>query len=119
MSFNNRKFSMNRSSGVPRESTQTKINRRFTMSEPTANGMFCFVLLCLRWGGGVESLANGGWMLTETNSKIHRQFRNAHEGHRSHAGLDPTRASTGVVWVGAFCFLSSCICWGQSGVVVR
>lgn len=35
---------------------------------------------------------------TETNSKIHRQFRNAHEGHRSHAGLDPTRASTGVVW---------------------
>lgn len=33
----------------------------------------------------------------ETNSKIHRQFRNAHEGHRSHAGLDPTRASTGVV----------------------
>lgn len=37
--------------------------------------------------------------LVETNSKIHRQFRNAHEGHRSHAGLDPTRASTGVVWV--------------------
>ena len=22
----------------------------------------------------------------------------AHEGHRAHAGLDPTRASTGVVW---------------------
>lgn len=35
---------------------------------------------------------------TELNSKIHRQFRNAHEGHRPHAGLDPTRASTGVVW---------------------
>jgi hypothetical protein len=35
---------------------------------------------------------------TETNSKIHRQFRNAHEGHKSHAGLDPTRASTGVIW---------------------
>lgn len=34
----------------------------------------------------------------ETNSKIHKQFRNAHEGHRPHAGLDPTRASTGVVW---------------------
>lgn len=34
----------------------------------------------------------------ETNSKIHRQFRNAHEGHKSHAGLDPTRASTGVIW---------------------
>lgn len=36
--------------------------------------------------------------LLETSSKIHRQFRNAHEGHKSHAGLDPTRASTGVIW---------------------
>lgn len=36
--------------------------------------------------------------MVETNSKIHRQFRNAHEGHRPHAGLDPSRASTGVVW---------------------
>ena len=34
----------------------------------------------------------------ELNSKIHRQFRQSHEGHRPHAGLDPTRASTGVVW---------------------
>ncbi|MCJ1401521.1 hypothetical protein MMC11_004735 [Xylographa trunciseda] len=34
----------------------------------------------------------------ELNSKIHRQFRAAHEGHRAHAGLDPSRASTGVVW---------------------
>lgn len=34
----------------------------------------------------------------ELTSKIHRQFRNAHEGHRPHAGLDPSRASTGVVW---------------------
>lgn len=34
----------------------------------------------------------------ELNSRIHRQFRNAHEGHRPHAGLDPSRASTGVVW---------------------
>lgn len=34
----------------------------------------------------------------EADSKIHRQFRNAHEGHKSHAGLDPTRASTGVIW---------------------
>lgn len=37
-------------------------------------------------------------MYTENSSKIHRQFRTAHEGHRTHAGLDPTRASTGVVW---------------------
>ncbi|MCJ1279409.1 hypothetical protein MMC21_007233 [Puttea exsequens] len=34
----------------------------------------------------------------EHDSKIHQQFRNAHEGHRPHAGLDPSRASTGVVW---------------------
>jgi hypothetical protein len=32
------------------------------------------------------------------NSTIHRQFRNAHEGHKPHAGLDPTRGSTGVIW---------------------
>ncbi|KAL8638210.1 MAG: hypothetical protein Q9228_004618 [Teloschistes exilis] len=35
---------------------------------------------------------------SELNSQIHRQFRDAHEGHRPHAGLDPSRASTGVVW---------------------
>ncbi|PSK35973.1 hypothetical protein B9Z65_5788 [Elsinoe australis] len=34
----------------------------------------------------------------EINSTIHRQFRDAHEGHKPHAGLDPSRASTGVVW---------------------
>ncbi|KAF4554888.1 Aminotransferase class I and II-like protein 2 [Elsinoe fawcettii] len=34
----------------------------------------------------------------ELNSTIHRQFRSAHEGHKPHAGLDPSRASTGVVW---------------------
>jgi hypothetical protein len=46
------------------------------------------------------ALKSNSHMLTspETKSKIHRQFRNAHEGHKSHAGLDPTRASTGVIW---------------------
>ncbi|KJX94912.1 unnamed protein product [Zymoseptoria tritici ST99CH_3D1] len=34
----------------------------------------------------------------ELNSAIHLQFREAHEGHKPHAGLDPSRASTGVVW---------------------
>lgn len=34
----------------------------------------------------------------EQQSKVHREFREAHEGHRPHAGLDPTRGSTGVVW---------------------
>ncbi|KXS99824.1 hypothetical protein AC578_8895 [Pseudocercospora eumusae] len=34
----------------------------------------------------------------EINSAIHLQFRLAHEGHKPHAGLDPSRASTGVVW---------------------
>lgn len=42
--------------------------------------------------------ANAALSLSELNSKIHRQFRSAHEGHRPHAGLDPSRASTGVVW---------------------
>ena len=35
---------------------------------------------------------------TELRSETHRQFRSAHEGHRPHAGLDASRASTGVVW---------------------
>ncbi|KAG4436069.1 hypothetical protein IFR05_008459 [Cadophora sp. M221] len=69
MSLANRKFSMNRNTGTPRVST--KAARRFSTHDPSAN---------------------------ETNSTIHKQFRNAHEGHRPHAGLDPTRASTGVIW---------------------
>jgi len=36
--------------------------------------------------------------MNELNSAIHLQFRSCHEGHKPHAGLDPTRASTGVVW---------------------
>lgn len=60
---------MNRSTGSPRLST--KMQRRFSTHDPSAS---------------------------EMNSKIHRQFRNAHEGHKSHAGLDPTRGSTGVIW---------------------
>nr|POE54959.1 aspartate aminotransferase [Quercus suber] len=34
----------------------------------------------------------------EQKSGAHKVFRAAHEGHKSHAGLDPSRASTGVVW---------------------
>ncbi|KAK5118839.1 hypothetical protein LTR62_000048 [Meristemomyces frigidus] len=34
----------------------------------------------------------------EQNSDIHTKFRECHEGHKAHAGLDPSRASTGVVW---------------------
>ncbi|EPE03803.1 aminotransferase class i and ii [Ophiostoma piceae UAMH 11346] len=61
----NRKFSINRNTGVP------KPGRRFSVGESGVN---------------------------ETSSKIHRQFRAAHEGHLPHAGLDASRASTGVVW---------------------
>ncbi|KAI2642269.1 pyridoxal phosphate-dependent transferase [Xylaria nigripes] len=61
--FNNRKFSMNKNTGVPR--------RRFSIGDPSIN---------------------------ETSSKIHRQFRAANPGHLPHAGLDASRASTGVVW---------------------
>lgn len=35
---------------------------------------------------------------SELGSSIHRQFRQSHEGHKPHAGLDASRASTGVVW---------------------
>ncbi|KAK3112770.1 hypothetical protein LTR53_010609 [Teratosphaeriaceae sp. CCFEE 6253] len=34
----------------------------------------------------------------EQSSDVHKKFREAHEGHKAHAGLDPSRASTGVVW---------------------
>ncbi|KAJ4306676.1 hypothetical protein N0V88_000040 [Collariella sp. IMI 366227] len=63
--FTNRKFSMNRNTGQPKQA------RRFSIGEPGVN---------------------------EANSKVHRQFRNAHEGHLPHAGLDASRSSTGVVW---------------------
>lgn len=36
--------------------------------------------------------------VAEKKSETHREFRCAHEGHRPHAGLDASRASTGVVW---------------------
>ncbi|WDK09452.1 aminotransferase class I and II [Colletotrichum graminicola] len=62
--FNNRKFSINRHTGVPKP-------RRFSIGEIGGN---------------------------EVQSKTHRQFRNAHEGHQPHAGLDASRSSTGVVW---------------------
>ncbi|KAF2744662.1 aminotransferase [Sporormia fimetaria CBS 119925] len=35
---------------------------------------------------------------SELDSPVHKHFRESHAGHRAHAGLDPTRASTGVVW---------------------
>ncbi|CRG84772.1 hypothetical protein PISL3812_01972 [Talaromyces islandicus] len=36
--------------------------------------------------------------INEQQSETHRHFRAAHEGHKPHAGLDPSRASTGVIW---------------------
>ncbi|KAK3624466.1 hypothetical protein LTR56_020997 [Elasticomyces elasticus] len=41
---------------------------------------------------------NNGTSQNEMGSDIHKKFREAHEGHKAHAGLDPSRASTGVVW---------------------
>lgn len=35
----------------------------------------------------------------ERSSQGHRELRESHEGHRPHAGLDPSRTSTGVIWV--------------------
>ncbi|KAH9816361.1 Aminotransferase class I and II [Teratosphaeria destructans] len=39
-----------------------------------------------------------GPSVNEIRSAPHKEFREAHEGHKAHAGLDPSRASTGVVW---------------------
>lgn len=58
------------------------INRHTGVPKPGVNRRFSF--------GEVSS--------QETQSKVHRQFRSAHEGHMPHAGLDASRASTGVVW---------------------
>ncbi|KAI7303033.1 aminotransferase, partial [Hortaea werneckii] len=50
-------------------------------------------------GKGSEALFNArGPSENEKKSKPHRDFREAHHGHKPHAGLDPSRASTGVVW---------------------
>ncbi|KAI0187647.1 pyridoxal phosphate-dependent transferase [Astrocystis sublimbata] len=73
--FGNRKFSMNDSrvyADIVTKDKNTGVpRRRFSIGDPSAN---------------------------ETSSKIHRQFRASNPGHLPHAGLDPTRASTGVVW---------------------
>lgn len=36
--------------------------------------------------------------ISELGSEAHTEFRQFHEGHKPHAALDPSRASTGVVW---------------------
>jgi len=56
---------------INRHSGVPKPSRRFSIGEPSLN---------------------------EERSKIHRAFRAAHEGHLPHAGLDATKASTGVIW---------------------
>lgn len=66
-------------------------SRRFSTSKgPTDQGIF----LC----DNVEKSQLLNSPLPELNSAVHLQFRQAHEGHKPHAGLDPARASTGVVW---------------------
>ncbi|CRK37438.1 hypothetical protein VD0002_g4910 [Verticillium dahliae] len=67
--FANRKFSINRHTGVPKPVAGTHGARRFSVGEPSQS---------------------------ETQSRTHRQFRQ--DGHMPHAGLDASRASTGVVW---------------------
>ncbi|KAH7155034.1 pyridoxal phosphate-dependent transferase [Dactylonectria estremocensis] len=66
--FGGRKFSINRHTGAPKTGLGA---RRFSSGEPSSS---------------------------EVQSKVHRQFRNAHEGHQPHAGLDASRSSTGVIW---------------------
>ncbi|KAL6400615.1 hypothetical protein AUP68_16328 [Ilyonectria robusta] len=47
---------------------------------------------------GARRFSSGEPSSSEVQSKVHRQFRNAHEGHQPHAGLDASRSSTGVIW---------------------
>ena len=66
-------------------------DRRFsTARQPSVNGR----VNVIEWKILSDSTNN----ITECASAIHLQFREAHEGHKPHAGLDPSRASTGVVW---------------------
>lgn len=83
MSFSGRRFSINKPSG------QGINERRFSTSkDPSA-----------KYSNPRQTQERP---LTSTPSElgsdIHRRFRQAHAGHRPHAGLDPSRASTGVVW---------------------
>ena len=72
--------------------TFAKRDRKFSTSkEPSAKSAH---LLCFDHTRKLTVI----YPCSEQSSKIHRQFREAHEGHRPHAGLDPSRASTGVVW---------------------
>ena len=64
-------------------------HRRFSSSkDPSESGKLRLFALCLSFP----------LIPPELGSSIHRQFRQSHEGHKPHAGLDATRASTGVVW---------------------
>ena len=89
MSFSGRKFSINK------PGTQGSSDRRFSTSKEPSARYFLFSPAQQEIRTPEPPLTS---LPSELGSKIHRQFRNAHEGHRPHAGLDPSRASTGVVW---------------------
>ncbi|OAA60912.1 Pyridoxal phosphate-dependent transferase, major domain protein [Niveomyces insectorum RCEF 264] len=82
----------NRKFSINRNTGAPKPPRRFSVGEPGVN---------------------------EASSRIHRQFRAAHEGHLPHAGLDATRSSTGVVWcterAAEFGFLDEPETWANLG----
>ncbi|EFX05549.1 aminotransferase, class i/classii [Grosmannia clavigera kw1407] len=85
-------MSSSRRISINRNTGVPKPSRRFSFAEPGVN---------------------------EASSKVHRQFRAAHEGHLPHAGLDATRASTGVVWcterAAEFGFLEEPELWANLG----
>ena len=74
------------SPGIP-----NRLRRFSTLKEPTDNGKHKPLPVYDASTMFIEPVP-------ELRSEIHRQFREAHAGHRPHAGLDPARASTGVVW---------------------
>jgi len=65
--FANRKFSINRNTGVPRPA------RRFSMGEPGLSGM--------KLHHPNPTMSPTDSIPLEATSKVHRQFRAAHEGY--------------------------------------
>jgi hypothetical protein len=72
-SFEKRKFSINRNTGEP------KPGRRFSIGGVGAQGEIICIPLCLVDYHPNRPLTCAG--NPESNSKIHRQFRAAHEGY--------------------------------------
>lgn len=90
MSFSGRRLSILRPSDH---------SRKFSLGKDLSeNGTHPSILLLVRFEKKKKETDQTSTETTEQQSETHRQFRDAHAGHRPHAGLDASRVSTGVVW---------------------